>query len=84
MKTYTKEIKVYDFENTFNGFCVEIHNDEDATRLYLYHKMHGVRVLMFGIAPTKDENEVRDLIASTIEEYIEEYLGSVINEEDIA
>lgn len=39
-----------------------------------------VKVLMFGIAPTKDECEVRNLIASNIEEY----LGSVITEEDIA
>ena len=35
---------------------------------------------MFGIAPTKDESEVRNLIASNIEEYLE----SVITEEDIA
>ena len=39
--------------------------------------------LMFGIAPTKDEFEVRNLIASNIEEHIEEYLGSVITDEDI-
>ena len=38
---------------------------------------------MFGIAPTKDEFEVRNLIASNIEEHIEEYLGSVITDEDI-
>ena len=46
--------------------------------------MHSVRVFMFGVAPTRNEDAVRDLIASTIEEYIEEYLGSVITDEDIA
>lgn len=84
MKTYKKEVVVYDFEDTFDGFCVEVHYDEDATRFYLYHKMHSVRVFMFGVAPTRNEDAVRDLIASTIEEYIEEYLGSVITDEDIA
>ena len=85
MKIYKKEVVVHDFEDTFDGFCVEVHYDEDATRFYLYHNMTpNVKALMFGIAPTKDEYEVRNLIASNIEEHIEEYLGSVITEEDIA
>ena len=85
MKTYKKEFVVYDFEDTFDGFCVEVHYDEDATRFYLYHKMQPhVIVFMFGVAPTKDECVVRDYIASNIEEHIEEYLGSIITYEDIA
>ena len=74
MKIYTKEITVYDFEDIFDGFCVEVHNDEDKTCFYLYHKMYGIKKYMFGVEPTNNEFIVRDLIISNIENHIENYI----------
>ncbi len=75
MKFYTKEIKVYDFAEIFDGFCVEAHKVKDTTELYLYHKNYGIKSFMFGVLTNsiKSEWELRDLIASNIENHIDIY-----------
>ena len=81
MKIYNKEVEVHDFEDAFGDFCVEVHYDEDATRFYLYHRtMPNVKVFMVDALPIKYDDEISDLIASTIEEF----LGIVFADEDIA
>ena len=72
MKIYKTEITTYDFEGIFDGFCVEVVQNE-KTEFYLYHKKHSIKTYMFGIESTTDECKIRDIIASNIEEYIETY-----------
>ena len=75
MKEYFKMIKVYDFDDTFEGFCVEVHIDESATEFYLCHKNHSVKMLMFGV-PTKGikyEFELLELIMNNIKDDIDIY-----------
>ena len=59
MKTYKKEITVYDFEGIFDGFCVEVDKSDEITDIYLYHKQCGIKRYMFGLY-TKDEKEIRN------------------------
>lgn len=75
MRFNTKEIKVYDFAGIFDGFCVEAHEVKDTTELYLYHNNYGIKSLMFGVLTNsiKSEWELRDLIASNIENHIDIY-----------
>ena len=70
MKEYFKMIKVYDFDDTFEGFCVEAHKE-----FYLCHKNHSVKMLMFGV-PTKGikyEFELLELIMNNIKDDIDIY-----------
>ena len=72
MKTYKKEITVYDFEGIFDGFCVEVDCSGEMTEIYLYHKDYAEKMLMFGI-DIKHEWQIRDIIAANIETYINIY-----------
>ena len=73
MKVYKSEITTHDFEGIFDGFCVEVVQKE-KTEFYLYHKEYNVKRFMFSLKPVTDEVEIRDIIASNIEEYIEIYI----------
>ena len=73
MKTYKKEITVYDFEGIFDGFCVEVEVGDKITDMYLCHKDYSVKKFMFAIN-TKDESEIRNIIAANIEEEIKCYI----------
>lgn len=75
MKSFNKEITVYSLGSPFKGFCVEAHEVKDTTELYLYHKNYGIKSLMFGVLTNsiKSEWELRDLIASNIENHIDIY-----------
>ena len=79
MKTYKKEITVYDFEGIFDGFCVEVDCSGEMTEIYLYHKDYADKMLMFGI-DIKDEWEIRDIIAANIEEHIKFHIDEYIED----
>lgn len=75
MIVYKKEITVYDFEDIFDGFCVEVHREKETIELYLYHKNYGIKDLMFGLRSKDIESEaqLRNIIASNLENSIEAY-----------
>ena len=79
MKTYKKEITVYDFEGIFDGFCVEVDKSDDITDIYLYHKQCGIKRYMFGLY-TKDEKEIRQIVASNIMDYINIYIDEYMRD----
>lgn len=79
MKTYTKEIVVYELEGRFDGFCVEVHGNEDATSLYLYHKQYGIKMHMIGV--NSNEREIEELIDGLIEDYVETYNNCFMDEQ---
>ena len=79
MKIYKKEIIVYDFEGIFDGFCVEVDKSDDITDIYLYHKQCGIKRYMFGLY-TKDEKEIRQIVASNIMDYINIYIDEYMRD----
>ena len=71
------KIVVYDLEDTFEGFYVEVHYFKELTCAYLYHELKPhAKGCMFCVNPTQNEDEIREMIESTIEECIEDYLKS--------
>ena len=79
MKIYKKEIAVYDFEGIFDGFCVEVDKSDEITDIYLYHKQCGIKRYMFGLY-TKDEKEIRQIVASNIMDYINIYIDEYMRD----
>lgn len=79
MKIYKKGIIVYDFEGIFDGFCVEVDKSDDITDIYLYHKQCGIKRYMFGLY-TKDEKEIRQIVASNIMDYINIYIDEYMRD----
>ncbi len=81
MKTYKKEIMVYELDGQYDGFCVEVHNSKSETELYLYHKRYGIKELMIGVNLVSNEWEIKQLIDGYIDECIESYIDEFAHEE---
>lgn len=81
MKKFIKEIAVYKLDGQYDGFCVEVHNSETETELYLYHKYYGIKLHMIGVKLISNDWEIEDLIDGYISECVEEYTDRFITEE---
>ena len=82
MKEFTKTITVYDFDDTFEGFYVEAHKEDDAIDLYLSHKSYCDKMYMFGVLSDADNSAVREVITNNIEEYINIYKDEYMDIDD--
>ena len=81
MKIYKKEIVIYELDGQYDNFCVEVHNSETETELYLYHKRYGIKMHMIGVDLISNDWEIADLIDGYINECVEEYIDEFITEE---
>ena len=81
MKIYKKEIVIYELDGQYDNFCMEVHNNETETELYLYHKQYGIKMHMIGVDLISNDWEIADLIDGYINGCVEEYLDEFITEE---
>jgi len=75
MKRIQKTINTYEFSN---GFIVEISKEEANTEFWIYHKMYGIKEMMFGI-PNEYAALNEEIMLANVQQhmdfYEEEYMG---------
>lgn len=75
MKRIQKTINAYEFSN---GFIVEISKEEANTEFWIYHKMYGIKEMMFGI-PNEYAALNEEIMLASVQQhmdlYEEEYMG---------
>lgn len=58
MKYYKKNIEVFEFEEEYKGFFIEIHEEEEKIEYYIGHKEYGIKEMMFGIPKDPMQNQM--------------------------
>lgn len=76
MKKILELVRVYELENNYKGFIVEVLNktkneSPDFKEFWLYHENYGIKSLMFGC--NVKENDIIDMIKYNINSHIELY-----------
>lgn len=79
MTVKKRQITTYDFDEIFDGYCVEVETDldnKDILNFYIYHKQCGIKDYMFGIFKKQMKQEeitVEDIISGNIGQSIKLY-----------